>query len=64
MRYFFLAVPLATGGVKMTAIATGFDLAGVLALAEHMNAITPLFFDVLSEVEAIVVRSCNRNNEA
>lgn len=54
---------VAIGGDKAIVIPHGLDFAAVLAYANAMGAMSPLLVELLPEIEAIIVRAGNREDE-
>ncbi len=64
MRVISEIVKLPDGALQSVARVHGLDFAAAIALAEGMGAANFLFFDLLPEIEAIIVRSYRGDTES
>jgi len=56
--------PIIVDGEQRSGGVYGLDFGAVIRLAEGMGAASPLFFDLLPDIEGIMVRSYNPETEA
>lgn len=54
----------ADSGVAMSGGAYGLDYGAVITFADKLGALTPLFIELLPEIEAIIVRSYRAEAQA